>query len=127
MSDPPISDIFINFWRFGFIVKFSTQFTISPPSFDFPAIFDRVKVLPPKVLCIFGIIGLKSFQVGDQIFGAVKVHGVDERLVGGDGGVVGPAERHGHHVVVEDGEKLFCHVVFANGVFKTEIKSVVFT
>lgn len=94
---------------------------VSTPVVD--TVFNPVVILPPKVLVVKGVVGVKLFQVSGQLFG-FELAGVDVGMRRRVSAVVGLAVDDRHDVVTQDFEKLFRHIVRAKGILEGQVEFV---
>lgn len=85
----------------------------------------RVELPPPKVLVEPCVVAIEQLEVPGQGPRGLKFCGVNVRVWGRDGRVVGAPKHYGDHVeAAVEGEKLFRRVVLADGVLKREVELV---
>ena len=80
-------------------------------------------ILPPEIFVVQSVVGIENFQVSGQLF-RFEFPGVDVRMGRGVLAVIGTAVNYGNHVKIQDFEKHFRHVIFADGILEWQVKFV---
>jgi hypothetical protein len=79
---------------------------------------NTIVILPSEIFVVKGVVGVEYFQILSGQFFRFEFSCVDLGMGRRVLGVVGPTVDNRNHVKIQDFEKLFGNIIFAEGVLK---------
>ena len=105
------------------LIQIPTQIASGINGFSFP---DDVMLSPPKIRIIRRIILLQIIQIRCQFSGSFKIKNIDKGMRRSVKRIIGRTHHDWNDAMNHRIKKLFRHVIFAKGIFKRQVKLVLF-